>query len=1281
MVAMLAIAVLAGGSGVAHAFLSKDGTTPYVIGPGDPYPDYLTSPNWANSPILRKFVDPLPGLCDPATTNCDLAVNIPLAVPDIVTYPGSDYYVIELHQYTQQMHKDLAPTTLRGYKQANPGTDTAGGCTDPALGQPNPCTAANNTVAAPTQAKYLGPLIIAQKDRPVRILFRNLLPTGAGGKLFVPVDETIMGAGPFSINYDPTTGKTTALNSGTFSQNRADLHLHGGRSPWISDGTPHQWITPTGEPTTYPRGVSVENVPDMPAPGPGEQTYYYTNQQSARLMFYHDHAWGITRLNVYAGEAAGYMIQDNTELALINSDVLPVEQIPMVIQDKTFVDTDPASPFYVYKTDPTWDWGMPPGTAHAGDLWWPHVYMPAQNPFDITGIAPMGRWAYGPYFWPATNNPFQPVPNPYYNPLCDVTNPAQNETNTAGYTTIPIPGGGSTPYCQPPEIPSTPNPSWGAEAFMDTPTVNGIAYPVLEVEPKAYRLRILNAAHDRFFNLSMFVADPLVNPNTPMADDPTTPNDEAALTTASAALCATLGGCSTATEVRMLPAINAVGMPATWPADGRVGGIPDWTKAGPEWTMIGTEGGFLPQPVTILPNPVSWNTDVTTFNAGNVNGGSLMLGPAERADVIVDFAAFAGQTLILYNDAPAPWPALDPHYDYFTGAPDMTEAGGAPPTLPGVGPNTRTIMQIKVVKPLTAETKNGLAYDPAKLTAVFDPAPASPTLSVFEQGQDPIIVGQSAYNTTYDTTFPGSWPNWGVSRINDKQLSFLTLNANGTVNPTPLTVGMKFKAIQDEQGETFDDYGRMRAGLGLELANAGAGQVNFIIQTFSDPSTEIVSPNEIQIWKITHNGVDTHPVHFHLFDVQIVNRVGWDGFIRLPDPTELGWKDTVRVSPLEDTIVAVRPATPLVPFGLPESKRPLNPATPLGSTVELSAIDPNTGQAWLTPNVNRILNFDWEYVWHCHILGHDENYMMLPVVFKFTEQLPGVPVLKSVTASGTSVKLTWTDPTPATSASTLGNPANEIKFVIERSTDGGATFTTAKGALANATAGRDNNPGSGRIYYRIKAVNAAGSTYSNTMRIDFVPNPGPAAPAPLLTVPLNANSTGRAAVTATASSTPGALYNYQYRLVGAPAWTNGKMNQTALSVTITLPAPGIYEFQVYVTATGFKASTPTAGSSSCTVSNVTVPPASLTVPATTASASVQTIAAPTPTPGTFNYRFQYSANAGATWKTYYDGPLLNPTATLPATGTYTFRARAYDPAVSPVYSPSAYRLGGNTTTW
>ena len=77
------------------------------------------------------------------------------------------------------------------------------------------------------------------------------------------------------------------------------------------------------------------------------------------------------------------------------------------------------------------------------------------------------------------------------------------------------------------------------------------------------------------------------------------------------------------------------------------------------------------------------------------NTHALTLGPAERADVIVDFSQFAGQTLILYNDAPAAFPARISTYDYYTGTPDLSPAG-APYVLPGYGPNTRTVMQIKV---------------------------------------------------------------------------------------------------------------------------------------------------------------------------------------------------------------------------------------------------------------------------------------------------------------------------------------------------------------------------------------------------------------------------------------------------------------------------------------------------------------------------------------------------------------------------------------------------------
>ncbi len=41
---------------------------------------------------------------------------------------------------------------------------------------------------------------------------------------------------------------------------------------------------------------------------------------------------------------------------------------------------------------------------------------------------------------------------------------------------------------------------------MDTPVINGTAYPTITVDPKAYRLRVLNAAHDRFFNLQLYIA-------------------------------------------------------------------------------------------------------------------------------------------------------------------------------------------------------------------------------------------------------------------------------------------------------------------------------------------------------------------------------------------------------------------------------------------------------------------------------------------------------------------------------------------------------------------------------------------------------------------------------------------------------------------------------------------------------------------------------------------------------------------------------------------------------
>ena len=59
--------------------------------------------------------------------------------------------------------------------------------------------------------------------------------------------------------------------------------------------------------------------------------------------------------------------------------------------------------------------------------------------------------------------------------------------------------------------PNLPNLSETTEAFQDTAVVNGTAYPYMNVQPQAYRFRILNAADDRSFNLQMYVASSIVS--------------------------------------------------------------------------------------------------------------------------------------------------------------------------------------------------------------------------------------------------------------------------------------------------------------------------------------------------------------------------------------------------------------------------------------------------------------------------------------------------------------------------------------------------------------------------------------------------------------------------------------------------------------------------------------------------------------------------------------------------------------------------------------------------
>ncbi len=228
---------------------------------------------------LRKFVAPLP------LPGSGLALATPNKTRYDQTGAQADFYRIVMGQYRQSFHPDLPATKLWGYADA--------------------------TNQLPKWS-YLGASIVATRGTPVRVNFVNLLP----GVHPLPVDNTLPGA---------ETGQNV---------NRAVAHLHGGFVPWPSDGGPFHWSTPLLQ-----HGPSwVRWLPDRL--GIKTDDAYWSNEQTARLMWYHDHAVGITRLNAYAGLAAGYFLIDGDEIRMFGSggtvlsDQIP--GIPLVLQDKSF---------------------------------------------------------------------------------------------------------------------------------------------------------------------------------------------------------------------------------------------------------------------------------------------------------------------------------------------------------------------------------------------------------------------------------------------------------------------------------------------------------------------------------------------------------------------------------------------------------------------------------------------------------------------------------------------------------------------------------------------------------------------------------------------------------------------------------------------------------------------------------------------------------------------------------------------------------------------------------
>jgi spore coat protein A len=178
-------------------------------------------------------------------------------------------------------------------------------------------------------ASYPGFTVEAQKGAPTQVTYTNNLGTATSFPIlqkYLTVDQTIMWANPYGWmgSFTPYTGPQPAVP-----------HLHGGEVRSDSDGGPEAWWTPGAE------GYRSSTLPSGTFRGPAyyNNVYNYPNQQEAATIWFHDHAMGETRLNVYAGLAAFWFIRDSFDTGTpgtgLNLPAGPYE-VEMALQDRQF---------------------------------------------------------------------------------------------------------------------------------------------------------------------------------------------------------------------------------------------------------------------------------------------------------------------------------------------------------------------------------------------------------------------------------------------------------------------------------------------------------------------------------------------------------------------------------------------------------------------------------------------------------------------------------------------------------------------------------------------------------------------------------------------------------------------------------------------------------------------------------------------------------------------------------------------------------------------------------
>jgi FtsP/CotA-like multicopper oxidase with cupredoxin domain len=393
------------------------------------------------------------------------------------------------------------------------------------------------------------------------------------------------------------------------------------------------------------------------------------------------------------------------------------------------------------------------------------------------------------------------------------------------------------------QIPFVPDsdiaPTWNPEAFFNVMVVNGVSWPTLEVAPALYRLRLLNGCNSRFLNLALF----------------------------------------------------------------RKHKKRDQLTKELSFFQIGAEQGFLPQVVEIRTGFATLLPGDGTIPVDRVRGAfkdqALLMGLAERADVIVDFRGFKdGDIVRMINTAPdAP----------FGGFPDV-------PADPGT---TGQVMQFVVNSALlnAAGSTDATATDPYSLVLNSEPSNGTTTgptrqVSLNEgESEDLCVDVDIAGNVVVVTGTPPACPAPSLPFAPKEALL-------GTVGGTPAApFGIPLK---------WTDHTGVSQPATVTMAD-GFTTKDILV-------TENPTVGDIEDWEIYNFTVDGHPIHLHLVRFEVVSRQVIGGAQRGPEPWETGFKDTVIAYPNEITTVR--------------------------SKFDLAGL----------------------YVWHCHIVEHEDNEMMRPYV-------------------------------------------------------------------------------------------------------------------------------------------------------------------------------------------------------------------------------------------------------------------------------------------------------------